>query len=986
MSQTAWMPRKILQAFASLRLTVTLLALSMVLIFVGTLAQATHGVWQTVDAYFRSPVAWIELQLFVPHPTAQVPGAIPFPGGLTIGLLLIVNLLAAHTLRFRLVGKRIGIVVLHAGLIILLVGEFATGMFAREGLMSIDEGGSSNYVEDIRTVELAAIDSPDGKVDRVVAIPQGMIEDAIRGGTPLAPKELPFSITIDRWLPNARLLRAMGPTPANRGIGLDALAEEVPQARGVDGAQTNSPAAYVTLRREGEDLGTWLLAADLIDPQTIDIDGKPYGLALRFKRTYMPYRIHLIEFRHDKFVGTEVARNFSSRVRIEDPRRGTDREALIWMNNPLRYAGETFYQASYKPDGSGTVLQVVRNPGAMLPYIACLLVGGGLTLHFVLALVGFLRRQAAREQKERAAACPGPGMPPARVVLPWVVGALGLLIACSGLLRPAPRTEFDVSGFAHLPVSAGGRVKPMDTQARHVLMVAGGRQSIRAEGGVVSASQFLLALMADPESIRDYPIVRVDHPDVLALMDLPPEEGGRITLAKIEPHWESITEQASRAFDIPAKRRDPFQRAIVSLSDRVSTLLAHSSMVAPYAIPPIGEGGEWRPFHDAFMESGMIVSAQTAGTTPRLHPAVASFISMMTAYGERDAPAFNGALASYQALLWRDMPDVMRKARHEVLFNRASLFLGASAVYVLAFLLACGAILLRMRATPIGGRWGNLPESLRVSSVSLMIAALLVHTLAIAFRIYLQERPPVTNLYSSAVFVGWAAVLIGVFLERLHPMGVATLGAASVGFATLVVAHNLGSDGDTMQMMQAVLDSNFWLATHVIIITLGYSATFLAGVLAAMYLLMGVFTRFLARERATALSRMVYGVVCFALLLSFVGTVLGGIWADQSWGRFWGWDPKENGAALVVLINAIILHARWGGIIRDRGIMVLAVGGNIVTAWSWFGTNMLGIGLHSYGFMDAAAFWMLAFVVSQLGIMAIGLTPLAAWRSRLPHG
>jgi hypothetical protein len=121
--------------------------------------------------------------------------------------------------------------------------------------------------------------------------------------------------------------------------------------------------------------------------------------------------------------------------------------------------------------------------------------------------------------------------------------------------------------------------------------------------------------------------------------------------------------------------------------------------------------------------------------------------------------------------------------------------------------------------------------------------------------------------------------------------------------------------------------------------------------------------------------------VCFALLLSFVGTVLGGIWADQSWGRFWGWDPKENGAALIVLITAIILHARWGGLIRERGIMVLAVFGNIVTAWSWFGTNMLGVGLHAYGFMDAAVFWLMAFVVSQLAIMAAGLVPAAAWRS-----
>lgn len=128
---------------------------------------------------------------------------------------------------------------------------------------------------------------------------------------------------------------------------------------------------------------------------------------------------------------------------------------------------------------------------------------------------------------------------------------------------------------------------------------------------------------------------------------------------------------------------------------------------------------------------------------------------------------------------------------------------------------------------------------------------------------------------------------------------------------------------------------------------------------------------------------MVYGVVCFALLLSFVGTVLGGIWADQSWGRFWGWDPKENGAALVVLLNAIILHARWGGLVRTRGIMVLAVAGNIVTAWSWFGTNMLGVGLHSYGFMDSAAMLLIGFVISQFLFMSLGLLPVRAWRSSI---
>src|SRR5581483_5398282 len=169
---------------------------------------------------------------------------------------------------------------------------------------------------------------------------------------------------------------------------------------------------------------------------------------------------------------------------------------------------------------------------------------------------------------------------------------------------------------------------------------------------------------------------------------------------------------------------------------------------------------------------------------------------------------------------------------------------------------------------------------------------------------------------------------------------------------TLVIAHNLALGGDTMEMMRAVLDTNFWLATHVVVVTLGYASTFVAGFLAVIYILRGFFTRTLDEATAKSLARMIYGIVCFATLFSFVGTVLGGIWADQSWGRFWGWDPKENGALIIVLWNALILHARWGGFVRQRGLMALAVFGNIVTSWSWFGTNMLGIGLHSYGFTE----------------------------------
>jgi ABC-type transport system involved in cytochrome c biogenesis permease subunit len=218
-------------------------------------------------------------------------------------------------------------------------------------------------------------------------------------------------------------------------------------------------------------------------------------------------------------------------------------------------------------------------------------------------------------------------------------------------------------------------------------------------------------------------------------------------------------------------------------------------------------------------------------------------------------------------------------------------------------------------------------------------------------------------------------VFLGIVLERLYRNGIGSAVGSAIGFMTLIIAHHLATSGDTLEMMRAVLDSNFWLATHVVCITIGYSSTFLSGFLGMLYIFRRMFDPHWNEETAATLERMVYGVVCFATLFSFVGTILGGIWADQSWGRFWGWDPKENGALMIVLWNVFILHARWGGLANQRNLMAMAVFGNIVTSLSWFGVNMLGIGLHSYGFMDKAFAWLLVFVVSQLAIMMLGWFP-----------
>ncbi len=299
--------------------------------------------------------------------------------------------------------------------------------------------------------------------------------------------------------------------------------------------------------------------------------------------------------------------------------------------------------------------------------------------------------------------------------------------------------------------------------------------------------------------------------------------------------------------------------------------------------------------------------------TGHVSPAMQYLATMATAYRHDEPAGFNQAVQDYRQWLEPHFAKELRKGYWEYYYNTAKPFLHAMIVYLCAFLLAVGALLTMTLSS-------NLSESLRRSAFYLVLLAGAVHTVGLIFRMVLEGRPPVTNLYSSAIFIGWGAMVFGLGLERFFKLGLGSAAASLSGFVTLIIAHNLALGGDTMEMLRAVLDTNFWLATHVVVITLGYSATFMAGLLAIGYVLLGLFTPVLSTqvrklEVGKILHKMVYAIICFAALFSFVGTVLGGIWADQSWGRFWGWDPKENGALIIVLWNAAILHARWGKLV-----------------------------------------------------------------------
>ena len=379
-------------------------------------------------------------------------------------------------------------------------------------------------------------------------------------------------------------------------------------------------------------------------------------------------------------------------------------------------------------------------------------------------------------------------------------------------------------------------------------------------------------------------------------------------------------------------------------------------------------------------------------------PVLGLYETLKASYARNDFSTFNSTVAELRKIGTERAGEDASTLGFEKTYNGFEPFYRSSIAYVLIFMIA-GISWLASTYSASLGRKGETARMLRNAAYILTAIVLLSHTFGLAGRMYIEGRPPVTNLYSSALFIGWGAVLLCFLTEKFLRLGVASAMGSLVGFGSLVIAHNLSLDsslnptGDTMEMMRAVLDSNFWLATHVVIITIGYSTTFLAGFLGIAYvfhkLALSLFgdsvkygTKLMSTEKdgQRILGSMIYGITCFSLFFSLVGTVLGGIWADQSWGRFWGWDAKENGALLIVIWNAILLHARWSGIAKIRGIASIAIFGNIVTAWSWFGTNMLGVGLHSYGFMDKAFNPLMYFILSQL--IFIGIAYLPSFKSK----
>lgn len=386
------MLRRFIDLITSLKLTIVCLAAAMALIFAGTVAQVHLGIHEAQQRYFQS--------LFVWWPPDSRGFKIPiFPGGHLIGAVLLINLIAAHAKRFHWAWRKLGIHLTHAGLIIMLAGGLFTDLFSVESHMRLSGGDTKNYSEHSRLMELSVIDTTDPEFDQVTVIPEAVL----RRTRTIEHGSLPFQIIVRNFFQNSRLqmLSEAGSATkpiANQGPGAQIAVESAPRATGVDDRDVMSvaieivPIEFVS-GRTAPPLGTWLVSDALGAPQTFSCAGRTWHIALRPARYYKPYSVTLQKFTHERYAGTEIPKDFSSHVTLIDPERSVNRDVLIYMNHPLRYRGETFYQAGFEKDDRTTVLQVVHNPSFIAPYVACIVVAAGLLVQFGYHLVGFARRR-----------------------------------------------------------------------------------------------------------------------------------------------------------------------------------------------------------------------------------------------------------------------------------------------------------------------------------------------------------------------------------------------------------------------------------------------------------------------------------------------------------------------------------------------------------------------------------------------------------------
>lgn len=993
---------------------------------------------------------------------------IPDPGlrivwQLTKSFVVSAVLLAGLLLLF---GNRGGNVLIHLGVGLLMLGQFIFGDAQREERVTVFEGQKTQVAFEQDTVELAFIDESDSSKNSVVAFDHPMLQQSANQGKFIGSPALPFELRVDKYMESSKgSFRRTPAEPSDANADVQGLGREwdIAEAAKSGGAKStvNYASAIISLRtKDGQQpLGKFLVSQFINDDAAmytaafdkVEIDGKKWSFGLRFRRNYKDYKVLLEDVVLEQYTGTAKPKDYSSFVKIENEEGATVQQGRIWMNNPMRFRGETFYQSGYlaaeqSPNGvEQTTLQVVTNAGWLIPYVACVLSGLGMLVHFG----GTFARFASRYDRGVAQATSEPvqdwkltgekmrgGKKKAEVTnanrssrgvltqiaVPLLFCGLAALYVGRNAMVPKPdRDEINWYAVGEIPTQYGGRIKPLASASAEFLEILSNKkfalskeghqyEPTQTTGKEIDSVTWVMAVFAREPWVLEAPLIRIDAPEITTALGLKRHKSNRYSHQEIRLGLSKIMDQVKSLFETKREAWSFEQEKLGEVIEKISALENLLDAYTPLAprisdkpgemelaiqqlqfdadrirarsplavIPPLftppSEPGQkappakWEGFGTALFET---VKLKSMGINSKTD-SVLSFMQLVEACSEetKKPSKVNGLVEDFKSNVSKEFGDTIQtgKIPFEAWYEHFDPIVLASRLY-----LVCGVLALLSFLFARG--------VLRSTSFWICVLALVVHTIAIASRVYISERPPVVTLYSAAVFIGWAMVLFCVVTELLFPISISVLVASVAGYLTLSVAYGLDI-GDSMPVLEAVLDTQFWLSTHVISVSLGYSATFVSGfvgigIVIAMWIakIAGSNTplHVEATKSISVLYRICYGVVCFGLFFSFVGTVLGGLWGDDSWGRFWGWDPKENGAMMIVLWNALLLHAKWDKMIAALGFGILAIFGNIITAWSMFGTNLLGVGLHSYGFNSTTFYYLVGFAVSQLIVIMVGL-------------
>ena len=492
-----------------------------------------------------------------------------------------------------------------------------------------------------------------------------------------------------------------------------------------------------------------------------------------------------------------------------------------------------------------------------------------------------------------------------------------------------------------IPLQDEGRIKPLDTFARNHLLAFYGKRSIKELD--MGATDWIINLILNPENGRDQKIFNIRNPEVASSLFLDWTNEHKYSFNQITP---GLSEQSSMLEMIDQKDasdRTVYEKQLYEISRNILRFEEISYLKALKFIPPSNnsESGEWLSPFD-FILKGIPANENQEAILNSLQMYLANRLAGNDLEMSSALNRYEMALSTFQGINVK--VDNLKK---ETWMNRVNLFYISLGLYLLSFIF-------------LSISWMIKPILLNRVAYLLLISGTVIHGYGIFLRMQIMERPPVTTLYESVIFVSLIIMVLAVLLEYFRKDGLGIFVGSVSGSVLHYVGFSYAADGDTLGMLVAVLNSNFWLATHVTTITIGYGASLMAGCVGHLYLIQEI--RGVNSASLKSIFNNLFGITLLALFFTLFGTILGGIWADQSWGRFWGWDPKENGALLIVLWQLMMIHMRLSGLAKPKEFALGMALNNIIVALAWFGVNLLQVGLHSYGFDDGVARNLFMFI------------------------